>query len=262
MTPEAALIELLARLGAAKGAAVFVSAAELSEWPAEAVAALRSQRLLRRARPAATVVCPGCEESCTMPVNTSPAAGGNATFFVVCDKRDDINRVPVSSTALEQWRAEPEMLCEFVAEALEIRRSGQPSTIDDLLAIGVASGAKRRQLLRLRVSGEPALIAGTGSLPVADAIRFEGSAFTLDQTMTRQLVDASTTADPHHTPSNARREVRKLETEAAHEVWRRAYRELRKSKPGMSDVWYSQQIAKSAVAGGRQAETIRKHMKR
>ena len=30
----------------------------------------------------------------------------------------------------------------------------------------------------------------------------------------------------------------------------------------MSDVWYSQQIAKGEFGGGRSAETIRKHMKK
>jgi hypothetical protein len=55
MTPQAALIELLAR-GARNGAAVFVSAEELSQWPVAAVAAMKSQKLLARARPAISVL--------------------------------------------------------------------------------------------------------------------------------------------------------------------------------------------------------------
>jgi hypothetical protein len=44
--------------------------------------------------------------------------------------------------------------------------------------------------------------------------------------------------------------------------WRKAYRELKKKRPNMSDVWYSQQIAKLDIALGRDAETIRKQMKK
>ena len=80
--------------------------------------------------------------------------------------------------------------------------------------------------------------------------------------MIRQLVDSATTADPRHTPSNARREARKLDTQARHERWRKAYRDLKKKHPKMSDVWCSQQIAKGELGDGRSADTIRKHMKK
>jgi hypothetical protein len=59
---------------------------------------------------------------------------------------------------------------------------------------------------------------------------------------------------------SVRREARKLDTQAMHESWRREYRKLKKNRPGMSDVWYSQRIAKLAIANDRSAETIRKHM--
>ena len=78
----------------------------------------------------------------------------------------------------------------------------------------------------------------------------------------RQLVDTATTGDSRYSPSNARRETRKLDTKALHESWRKEYRAFKKRHPGMSEVWYSQQIAKKDVAKGRSAETIRKHMNR
>ena len=80
--------------------------------------------------------------------------------------------------------------------------------------------------------------------------------------MIRQLVDSATTADPRYTPSNARREARKLDTQAMYEAWRKAYRYLKKKRHNMTDVWYSQQIAKQGVAANRNAETIRRHMKK
>ncbi len=73
MTPEAALIELLGRVGARLGESVTVSTEELSQWPTEAVAALKLQGLLLKARPAKSVVCPGCEQECSMPVHTRDA---------------------------------------------------------------------------------------------------------------------------------------------------------------------------------------------
>ena len=48
---------------------------------------------------------------------------------------------------------------------------------------------------------------------------------------------------------------------ALYESWRKEYRTLKKRRPDMSDVWYSQQIAKMDIAKGRSAGTIKKNMK-
>jgi hypothetical protein len=63
-------------------------------------------------------------------------------------------------------------------------------------------------------------------------------------------------------PINVRREARKLDTQAMYESWQKEYRNQVKKRPDMSDVWYSQQIAKLDIAKGSNAETIRKHMKK
>jgi len=50
------------------------------------------------------------------------------------------------------------------------------------------------------------------------------------------MVDAATPTDPRHTPSNVKREARKIETQAMDAAWQKAYRALRKKRPNESDI--------------------------
>jgi hypothetical protein len=263
MTPHDALIELVARLGARHGAVVLITDEELSRWPDAAVAAMKSQGLLAKARPASSVECPGCEQQCVMPVDTLPATSRGAASFIVCDKRSDINRVPVSPQRLTQWRCTAEAVCGFIAKNLRLRRSDQHSADGGLLNIGIASGDKRRQMLCLKADGVVALVVGNSAVPLAEFIGYNDGTYSLEGATIRQLVDSSTTADPRYTPNTARREARKLDTQAMYKGWQKAYRDLKKHRRNRTGVWYSQQIAKQQdIAAGCDAETIRKHMKK
>ena len=261
MTPQAALIELLGRVGARNGAATLVSTEELNQWPAAAVAAMKTQNLLLTARPAKSVVCPGCEQECSsMPVHTVTRANAPTASFVVCDKRSDINRVPIPGARLAQWRCDAQAVCRFVAVCLSLQQTTLQPSDAGLLPIGMARGNKRTQMLCLRVHGHLALVVGADAMPLADVIGFENGSFTLDHAVIHQMVDAATTADPRHTPSTAKRESAKLDTQARYASWQKAYKALRKKRPNESDVWYSQQIAKTPIAQGRDASMIKKHM--
>jgi len=265
MTPLDAIFELLARMGATSGVAVFVSEEELSHWPVAAIKAMKSQKLLAKTRPAASVVCPGCEQECVMPVHTPPAGPRGAASFIVCDKRSDINRVAVAAERLTQWRCDMNALCGFVAQSLGLHRRHQSKARAErhceLWEIGIATGEKRKQMLCLKADGELTLVAGNNAVPLSEFIGYDNGKYSLDQAMIRQLVDSVTTADNRYTPTNTRREARKLNTQNIYESWKKAYRVLRKSRPNMSDVWYSQQIAKQSIAQGRNSDTIKKNMK-
>jgi hypothetical protein len=262
MTPKDALIELLGRVGATQGAAVLVNDDELSQWPSAAVAAMISQRLIAKAGPASSAICSGCERDCVMPVHTLPAKAGAPASFIVCDKRRDINRVLVSTERLTQWQCSVNAVCGFVAVSLGLRRSDRQAASPDLWEIGIATGDKRSQMLCLQVNGALVLVAGSNMVPLAELIEYHDGEYMLDGAMIRLLVDAANTADNRYTPSNAKREARKLDTQAMYEGWRKAYRNLKKTRKNMSDVWYSQQIAKMDIAHDRNAETIRKQMKK
>jgi uncharacterized protein YlzI (FlbEa/FlbD family) len=262
MTPIDALFELFGRVGACQGAPVLVNDEELRQWPRATIEAMKSQKLIVKASPADSAICPGCERECVMPVHTPSAKGVVSSSFIVCDKRSDTNRVPISSAKLIQWQCSVDLVTEFVASSLGLRRPARQTASAGGREIGIAFGEKRSQMLCLEASGILDLVAGNKKIPLAEFIEFNGGKYSLNDTMIRQMVDASTTADERYTPSNARREARKLDTQAMYESWRKTYRELKRSKPGKPDNWYAMQIAKMEIAHGRDPETIRKNMKK
>ena len=122
------------------------------------------------------------------------------------------------------------------------------------------AGLERYGRMCLEIKGPVNLIIGQSTVPLTEFIEFQDGAYSLDVMQIRQLVDSSTTADERYTPSNARQEVRKLDTRDMYESWRKEYRALKKRRPRMGDVWYSEQIAKMDIANERDSETIRKQM--
>lgn len=262
MTPQAALIELLERLGASAAKAILLNEDELTCWPDEAVAALKTQKMLVKTKPATSAICPGCERECIMPVHIIPAKENLPTrAFISCDKRSDISRVTVSLAKLNQWQCTIDFVCKFIAICLELRQSSQSTDNPNLINIGIVMGNKRSQMLCLEADGVLSLIAGGSRLPLTELIEYHAGAYSLDAVMIRQLVDSATTADNRYTPGNAKREARKLDTQALHESWQKEYRALKRKYPNKSDSWYSRKIAKMDIANGRSDETIRKNMK-
>ena len=74
------------------------------------------------------------------------------------------------------------------------------------------------------------------------------------------MVDTAPLADSRHTPTTAKREGRKADTQAMYADWQKEYRKLRKAKPGNTENWYAKQIEKMPIAQGRNYSTIKKHM--
>jgi hypothetical protein len=261
MTTIDALLELLGRVGACRDEAVLVNDEELLQWPKAAINAIKSQRLLVKARPASSAICSGCELNCVMPVHTLPTTTSKPSSFITCDKRSDINRVSVPPGRLNQWQCNVDLVSGFVASSLGLRSPDKHTRRADRQEIGIVSGDKRSQMLCFEVSDTLTLVVGNIKVPLAEFIEFHDGAYVLDTIQIRRLADLSITADERFTPSNTRREARKLKTQDMYENWRKEYRALLKKHPRMSDVWYSKKIARMDIAQGRNEETIRKKMK-
>ena len=266
-SPEAVLIDLGARVCASSSQTVRIAPRELDRWPSEAVTALKAQKILKKAGPARSAVCPGCERQCPMPVHGlasssgRPARGGTTSEpYIVCDKRGDTHRVPVSTDRLAQWETSAERLGRFVADGLSLRWKGREAEGGRVLEIGIAGG-KHRRMLSLRFTMELRLAAGSSELNFSSILRFRDGSYGLEESVVQRWLDAATEESPI-TATQVRYESRKLDTRKKHLLLQKVYRALKRERPGMSDVWYARQIAKSDLGGGLSPDTIRKRMKK
>ncbi len=208
LTAAEALDELLARLGAAPGAVLSFSADELMHWPADAVAALKAHAVLRPGKPADTAVCPGCERACVMPVQQRQRAGvaaGASAAFVVCDRRDDIGRVPLAPALLERWRVDAQALGDALAGLLGAGACHPVPGVACAFRVGAVAGAADKApvqlcfdeqgLARLEVAGH--------ALDLASVLAIRAGELVLDARRLARCADAPAagTALPAETPA-------------------------------------------------------------
>ena len=188
---------------------------EVKDWPAGILDILITSRLLQPAQPMDIIECDGCEEKCIMPVTVYPAGGDKpGRAFITCDKHEDMGRIKVSFDRMRRWRCSIGAVRSFIAAILGLRLSDKRTSTSNLLEIGIATGNKRSQMLCLQTDGELSLTAGNSQIPLAELIVYQEGSYSLDGRIIRQLVDTSTTADDRYTPSNTKREARKLDTQA------------------------------------------------
>ena len=189
MTPEDALLELVDRVAALQGAPALISADELAQWPGEAVATMKAQKLITRARPASSAVCPGCEEACVMRVQRIPQPSGDPALFIVCDKRDDIGRVPVPTTSLEQWQASGDSIAELIAGLLGLQRPNMGNSPAGRWEVGMLKGAKQTSHLVLVADGTLTLSLSNHSIPLTHVIALDAHGLNVDEQALLRVLD-------------------------------------------------------------------------
>lgn len=263
MKASSLLQRILRDVALGHGEAVYTSA-EVSEWPRDIVKTLRTAAVLRPAEPAVTVICPGCEENCPMPVEVIAGHSGRvARAFVACDKREDIGRVPIPLIDLERHAVCGRDLACAVAGLLGFEepfaiKSGKPAW-----RLGRIKSTNHRADAFLAIDDIVHIDVGGPPIPLADVLDYQDGALTVDLEYIAAIVDRGPQAETQmqRAPSTSRREERSRETLERYKTWGRLYREMRKKKPRPSDSWCARQIEKLPEGDGRSFETIRRKMK-
>ena len=234
MTPDAVLREVLDRVGALSGAAVLFSERELLDWPHEAVAAMKSQGLLTKAGPSKSAICPGCERECVMPVHLLACDESRPEAFIVCDKRTDVNRVPISLNCLEQWQISGDSVADLLADLLGLHRS---RTHDANLArseIGVLKGVKHSGHLVLIAKGRLVLAAAGHEVPLYEVLSLDDGGFKLDKQALIRRVDHPVAAAGDSESAAQRRDRLKARVEALRRKGIRAFLKVVAEEEGIS----------------------------
>jgi hypothetical protein len=201
----AELVRLLHRLQQRAGEALELAADDLAAWPAGLADALLAQGAMERAAPADSVICPGCEEACAMRVHVRPRPEGAPSAFVVCDKRDDMGRVPVTLGMLERRHVTPRTLANALSRAL-----GQPgpTPLAEGLRLGWVEGGAGRAAVHLVVDGRAlALIVAGYRLEAAAVLTWDGVRLGLDLAALRRHADAVVGTGAGESPEDRQRRL-------------------------------------------------------
>lgn len=179
----AELADLLARLQATGGAPLAIGGDEVDAWPTGMAEALLTQGAIERAAPAASMACPGCEEACTMPVHQVPRDGAETAAFIVCDKRDDMGRVPVPLRLLARWQLTPYTLARALARGLG---QDEAAPLAQGWRLGWSDGVPGRAAVLLQ--GQSIAVAGH-RLDLEAVLTWDGRRLGLDERALKRHAD-------------------------------------------------------------------------
>jgi len=248
MTPQAALVELLDRLAAQQGAAVQVGSNELNTWPAEAVAALKSARLLVKARRASSIVCPGCERECAKPVEVFPSEDGRPSqLFIVCNEPEDLGHIPVELSMLEQWQFSGELVAGLLSGLLDLRRPSGGTTAGRW-EIGMFKGSKHASHLVLLADGDLKLSLAGHSIALADVLEVKGDRFAVDRRTLVRLVDQPVAGAGDAESAEQRRERLKARVRAEKARGTKAFLKVVALEEGISPSRLKQLVKEEAAS--------------
>ena len=256
------IASLLNRLGHGQQSDT-LSQEEIQHWPSPALALLLEEKLIATAALAQVITCPGCPENCFKPVKTlTVKLGDPPRHFIACDETDYIGKIAIRIEQLQQWQINDKLLANWLLKKLKLRTIANPPKVIGESVIGSILNDHYHCHIGLSTVAVLSLKVNQLKIPLIDVLFVEDDQLIIDTAAIKSLAKQSHSVTPkEYKPSVVKRETRKLETEAMYADWQKAYRQLLKARPGNSDVWYSLQLAKKPIAVGRNANTIRRHMK-
>ena len=130
-----------------------------------------------------------------MPVQQRQQPGRPTSAFVVCDRRDDIGRVPVEPAYLERWRADAQTLADALAGLLGAGASHPVPGVLFVYRLGVVAGVADKASVQLRFDDQGRALLDTAGhgVELAAVLAVRGAKLVLDTRHLARCADAPAT---------------------------------------------------------------------
>lgn len=225
MTLEDVLQELIERLGS--GRDTVLAWEQVREWPGGAIAVFQKAGWIKPTVAASTVECPGCEENCFMPVHVLPGRGEQpARAYVACDRRDDMGRVKIAMSQLQQWQITEGQIAQWASRALGLNGKPERGKAGGVFRLGSLQGKLRVGSLEFATAESVCLKTSGHSRLLSEIVKFEGGEPRIDRAAILELVDLppeSESSDRGRKVGNkpTERPIQKTDSETGSPEWRK-----------------------------------------
>ena len=127
-----------------------------------------------------------------MPVQQRMRPGRPAVAFIVCDRRDDIGRVPLLPEHLERWRADGQTLGDALAALLGFVACHPVPSTSFAFRLGTVAGLADKAAVQLRFDGQGRVLLDVAGhvLDLAAVLAIQGSRLVLDTRHLGRCADA------------------------------------------------------------------------
>jgi len=262
MDNSQALIALIGSINAS-GKPVHLGWDKVKQWQEGVLESFIAVGLLVKDVSAKSLQCAGCEHHCFMDVLF--ANDDSERAFIVCDHpemQSQMGRISVPLARLQQWQSSPKYLAGVISGLLGFEAKPDYQKSSASYKLGMLKGGNGRRWVMLNTH-PLTLEINRHAVPVMELLYFEQGVLTIDQSRIDELVNAaSKDTGKAYIPDVSKQEARKLATQAMYQDWNDEYIRLKQKHPDKRDTWCSMQIAKMAIAQGKDSETIRKNMKK
>lgn len=234
-------------------------------WHNQSLRLLLDNNLLKPTSTTLSIQCQGCEKHCN--INVIPFEYPNKTkYYAACDDpfmHGEMGRMTIPAEQLIQWEISIKQVAVVIARLLglpdDISYKANQKNID----LGSLKSKTGRKSIVLNI--EPlSLMINQNELPISDLLYFDLSKsekleFDIERVnYVLNLKQAKATKSYYENTS--KQDQRKANTQAMYADWQEEAVKLSKQNPGKGNNWICAKIAKTALAKGKSAETIRRNI--